>query len=156
MDNPQQFIADIAMNTSQQQQQSQQQQVTAVRQALINDAPDFGEYEDDIIDLIVSDHKGAVDKRAVTNDLYSLGTPALLNAYHRAKNAKELSSANNLIEILKGQGVNIDDAKRALTKNHSSGDSFQPPERNQAPKVAARDIPSDQRQAILAKLGVKV
>jgi SpoVK/Ycf46/Vps4 family AAA+-type ATPase len=154
MDDPQKFISEIAMNASSQQQQNQQQQVNAVRQAVMQDAPDFGEFEDDIIDQIVSDHNGTIDKRAVMNDLYTLGRPALLNAYHRAKNARKLSESEKLIEVLKNQGVDLDQAKRALTRNHSSGDSFSPPSINQVPKTAPRDMTSEQRKAILAKIGV--
>ncbi len=152
MDDPDAYMEQKIQNFQQKQYDQNQKQVNETRAALVNQAPDYLEKEEAILDMIAK--KNNVDRKVVQDNYATIGTPALFNAYKRHVAQKENAEMKKLIDVMKSTGGNLEDAKRALARPTGSGDSFDPPSRADIPTTKPRDMSSEQRRTLLKKMGI--
>ena len=117
MDNPDAYMEEKFRNLQQKQVSQNQQQINETRSALSNIAPDFDKYSDDVVSILSKDT--SADKSQVQANLHNFGAPVLFNAYKRAQAEKENKDLRSLVDVLKNQGVDFTEAKRALTKSRT-------------------------------------
>jgi len=152
MDDPDAFMEQKFNNLQQKRYDTNQKQVSDTRAALVQQAPDYMDKEDAIVDMIAKDNN--IDPQVVRDQYATIGTGALFNAYKRITADSKISELTKLVDAMKQSGGNIDDAKRALARTSGSGDSFDPPSRTDVPSIKPRDMSREQRKSMLSKMGI--
>jgi hypothetical protein len=94
------------------------------------------------------------DKASILRDLHTIEPAVLVNVSKRVMAEKKLAEANKLFEAMKNQGVDFDQAKRALSRSPQSGDSFNPPSSTDTPNVNIRNLSDEQRTQLMMKRGI--
>ena len=154
MEDPEGTIANLVMKTVSSQNTQQQNAQNQVRETLKNIAPDFDEHHEDIVAMIAKD-SGAT-KQQIASQLPNFGTATLFNVYKRVQAEKKLAEVDKLLGALKNQNVDWEQAKRALSKSHSSGDSFNPPSSASAPVIDPFTLGEEARKKLMAQRGIKL
>jgi len=129
-----------------------QQKATQSREQIKSFIPDFDDIQDDVISTIAQDVGS--DKASILRDLHTIEPAVLVNVSKRVMAEKKLAEANKLFEAMKNQGVDFDQAKRALSRSPQSGDSFNPPSTADTPNVNIRDLSDEQRAQLMMKRGI--
>jgi hypothetical protein len=152
MDNPEATLEKKFSEFQNKQQTQAQQKAAQSREQIKSFIPDFDSIQDDVIGTIAKD-VGA-DKASILRDLHTIEPAVLVNVSKRVQAEKKLAEATKLFEAMKNQGVDFDQAKRALSRSPQSGDSFNPPSSTDTPNVNIRNLSDEQRTQLMMKRGI--